>query len=238
MAQSDLGEAARVMTADDGSRWIAKSHVFGGQTHRYLALNEALCAQVALRIGVQVPEAAIGELSDEQLAAIAPTAPTSARQVFASRVVDGAEALSPEAASASSVSQMAGIIVLDALVWNTDRKEEHVLTQPLGDGTFTLWAIDHGHTLATADSLAGVLNVDQPPVAPPSLLADRVTTADLEPWVDAAQAITKREFASMVEPLPPAWVVEPDAAESLSHALYGRARVLRDHLASLVGSSG
>jgi hypothetical protein len=44
-------------------------------------------------------------------------------------------------------------VVLDALTANSDRKPEHVLAQPIGLGTWHVWAIDHGHTFTTSDTL-------------------------------------------------------------------------------------
>jgi hypothetical protein len=105
----DGGSGARVMTAPDGVSWIIKSHFLGGQSHRYLCLNEAVSAQIALRIGVNVPAPAVVELSAEQLSSFSSTATSADRFLFASEYLRDAEALSPSAAADADKDQLAGI---------------------------------------------------------------------------------------------------------------------------------
>jgi hypothetical protein len=222
------GSGARYMTDQDGDRWIVKANFFGGQPHRYLLLNEAVSAQVAFRLGVRVPEIAIVELSTDQLAGFTSTAPESARFIIGSRLVNPAEALSPDAARFVSSHERAGVVTLDGLVWNSDRQLEHVLVQEAEDGPWPIWAIDHGHTLATGDSISGHLDAALPAVPAPSLLSDGLTPADIAPWVDAAQSIRRVEYYEMVQALPGSWIVEPDAPDTIADALFQRAKGLAD----------
>jgi hypothetical protein len=55
------GSGARYVTSTDGS----KTHLFG--SHHCLCMNEAVCAQIAQRIELRTPEAAVLELEQEQL---------------------------------------------------------------------------------------------------------------------------------------------------------------------------
>jgi hypothetical protein len=195
-----------------------KATFFGGQTHGYLYLNEALSASIGHRIGVNVPRCAVLELTPEQLDTLSPGRPVTERFVFASEFIANAEPLSPEATGAARTEDMAGIAVFDALIWNTDRKEEHVLSVQQ-DGEWRLWAIDHGHTFAVANSLMGALGPDAPAAIPVSLMRDRLTRAALDPWIHRAANIDRSEFVRMVASVPGQWVVEPDAPEVLADAL-------------------
>lgn len=220
------GSGARFITADDGNLWVMKANFLGGQQHRYLCLNEALCALIAYRLEVSVPECAVVVLSQQQLLSYKPDGVPSESFVFGSRVVEPVEPLSPEVASLVDPNQAAAIITLDALVRNTDRKPEHVLAQLDLDGDWKLWAIDHGHTLATADTVHGQFSAEQETVPPLDLLRQRTTSDDLRPWIERAESIDRHEFKRMVDGLPGPWVVEPDAADTLADALFQRAKAL------------
>src|SRR5207248_416941 len=91
------------------------------------------------RLRVQVPAAAVVELDEEQLQAYSTTASAADRFLFASELVEGAEALSPSAAAAADPDQLAGITLLDALVRNTDRKPEHILVRYSDVGQVETW---------------------------------------------------------------------------------------------------
>jgi hypothetical protein len=167
------GSGARYVTSTDGTKWIMKATFFGGQAHRYLYLNEALSAQVAWTLGVRTPDLAIMELSPEQLRTFSSTAPESSRYAIASRMIEPAEALSPDLVGEISPSERAGVTVLDAVVWNTDRNPEHLLVSRDDSRERRLWAIDHGHTFATADTIVGHLDPAAPMPPPPPAIAQR-----------------------------------------------------------------
>lgn len=224
------GSGARYMTATDGSQWVMKATFFGGQAHRYLYANEAVTAQIAHRMGVAVPELAVVELSEEQLRKFSSTAPETARTIVATRLIEPAEALTPPTAAASTRLDRAGIITLDYISWNSDEKPEHVLAQR-ENGSWKLWPIDHGHTFAVADTLTGNLDPNRPTSPPMPLLAQGVTLGDAQIWIDAAQSIQRSEFYGMVQQLPAAWVVEPDAPEILADVLVTRVRDMKTGLA-------
>jgi HipA-like kinase len=226
------GSAARYITGTDGGQWIMKAAFFGGQTHRYLYLNEALSAQVGWRLGVAVPTVAVVELDPEQLQTYSATVPESSRYVIASRRVEPAEALSPTTAAAAARSERAGIAVLDAIVWNTDRKPEHVLAHRGTDGEWHLAPIDHGHTFATADTIVGHLDPNASMPGRDALLHEGLTSADLLPWIEAAEDISRQEFYDMARSLPAPWVVEPDAPDALADALFARVRRVAEALPS------
>jgi len=227
----DGGSGARYITDTDGARWVLKGTIFGGQAHRYLYANEAVTAQIGHRMGLRVPEIAIVELSDEQLAGFNAAAPSSARFLIGSQLIDPAEPLTPDSAAGSSRVERAGIVTLDSLVWNTDRKPEHVLAEAVG-GDWRLWPIDHGHTFAVADTLSGNLDPTRLANPPLELLASGLEAADINHWADQIEAIKRSEFHEIVRALPAAWVVEPDAPDLLADALFARAKLVRAELSA------
>jgi hypothetical protein len=222
------GSGAHWVTARDGSKWIAKATYFGGQPHRYLYLNEALAKLIAARLGVRIPRAAALRLTVEQAQALSAGRMPDDQVIFACERVDQAEALSPQAVRGSDPGERAGIVVLDALIWNTDNKPEHVLAQPQNGG-WQLWPVDHGHTLAVADALDALQNVDAPYAAFP-LLNEDLTRSDLDPWIERVRGFAQEDFAEMIRTLPQQWVVEPDAPERLAESLYNRAQRLEQVL--------
>lgn len=218
------GSGSRYIRSPEGDRWVMKSHVLGGQEHAYLCLNEAVAFQLATRIGANVPRAAVVELSLEQLEVLEPSASPSARFMFASEFITGAEALSPSAASAVDPVELAGIVALDAVARNTDRKPEHVLARERG-GAWDAFAIDHGHSMAVASTLSA-FTASEPMVAPMPLLQQHIGRADFGRARDAAGAIERREVVAMVEGLPTPWVIEPDGSATLADVLMVRLRDL------------
>ena len=222
------GSAPRYITASDGSHWVAKATYFGGQPHRYLYLNEAVCNMVADRIGVAVPTPAVLRLTPEQAEVFKPGHQEADRIIFASTRIEPAEALSPEAVRATLAETRAGIVVFDALVWNTDDKPEHVVAERRDEG-WQLWPVDHGHCLAVADTLQSLPTVDAP-YNVFQLLADGVQKAHLAPWIERAREVEAEEFAEMVRSLPAEWVIETDAPERLAAALEKRAATLEQVL--------
>src|SRR6266571_1453246 len=59
------GSGARYVTSTEGARWVMKAHFLNGQ-HAYLCLNEAVSAQIAMRLSVSAPGAAVVELDEDQ----------------------------------------------------------------------------------------------------------------------------------------------------------------------------
>lgn len=227
------GSGARYMTAPDGTRWVVKAHFLGGQAHRYLCMNEAVSSQIAVRLHVPVPTPGVLELTEAQLRSYSSTASIADRYVFASELIAPAEPLSPTAAAGADPSELAGIAVLDALICNIDRKPEHILAQRENVDEWDVWAIDHGHSFAVSDTVTG-LAVDQPTPPPIPMIAPFITMETAEPFIAAAEAIPRSEFAAMVNGLPAPWVLEPDAGETVADVLAGRARQLRERFASVV----
>jgi hypothetical protein len=205
-----------------------KSYVFGGQRHRYLCLNEAVCAQLAIRAGISVPQPAVVELESSQLEAIAAGAQATDRFAFASELIEDAEPLSPSVAAAADRGQLAGIAVLDALVRNSDEKPEHILAR-LEDEEWDVLPIDHGNTLAVSDTLSS-FRADEPAAPTLPLIAAQISWTNVEPWLDRFAGIERSEFQAMVDGLPAPWVVEPDAAPTLADVLHERVRLLPDLL--------
>ena len=217
------GSNARRILGTDGRQWVMKSNILGGQTHRYLCLNESVAAQIAMQIGLNVPEAAVIELDDLQLDALRPGTPTTDRFFFGSQLVEPAEVLSPSSAAGADSDQLAGIAVFDALIWNTDPKPEHILVQQRHDGDWDVFPIDHGHVLAIADFIEGHLPVDAPAQPPFDLIRPFVTNEAAEPWFDMLEGLRRSDLIAMARGLPAAWIPEPDAPERIADALVTRA---------------
>jgi hypothetical protein len=223
------GSGARLITASDGNRWVMKSPILGGQTHRFFCLNEALCGLVGKRMGVNVPDVAAIELTTGQLRAFSASASETERFAVATRLIEPAEPLTPATAVAVPRASRAGIVTLDALVTNSDRKEEHLLAHHTDDGDWDVTSIDHGHTIAMGDALSAV-DPHAAVASPLPLLAQGLTSGDVSPWIETAQGVTRVEFKQMVGAAPAAWVVEPDGDEVLAEVLTARARNLAHSL--------
>lgn len=223
------GSCPHYITDEDGKKWVMKGTFLGGQDHSYLFLNEGLSALLAHEIGVNVPQMAVVELTSDQLHAFKPGAAAHERTAFASALIQPREAISPESADECDAQALAGIVVFDAWIRNTDRKAEHVLAQETESGWIP-WAVDHGHTLATAHTLAGNFDSLQQPNAPLDLLASRVRTEHLEPWLVRIHALDRSTIYAIISSLPGAWVVEPDAPAELARILDERADGLRGML--------
>jgi hypothetical protein len=228
------GSGARLVTCSDGERWVMKSPILGGQRHPFFCLNEAIGGLVGHRLGANVPEVAVVELTLEQVQTYDAAAAAASRFVVATRLIEPAEPLSPDTAVRAEKGEVAGLVALDALIANTDAKEEHVLAyrEDADDDRWRLAAIDRGHSLAMGSNLASFAS-DAPAAPPVPLLAQQIAAADLARWVEKARAVRREEFLEMVRVLPGTWVVEPDGAETLADALFQRAqdldRVLAPH---------
>jgi hypothetical protein len=225
------GSGARYVTSTDGSRWVVKTHIFG--SHQCLCMNEAVSSQIAQRMELRIPEPAVLELDSEQLLKLHPGAQETDRFFFASRRVEDDEPLSPAAAAGTDPEALAGIVVLDALVRNTDQKPEHLLAQPQEDGTWRVLPIDYGHALAVGDTVTSFdPSAEASPI--PQLLQDHVSWPHIEPWIATVRDISRHEFQAMVEGLPTPWVFEPDAGSTIADALLHRVQrlpaLLRPHL--------
>jgi hypothetical protein len=207
-----------------------KSTYFGGQAHAYLYLNEALSALIGRELGVPVPEPAALRLEPEQARAFKPQLEAKDLIIFATALIEPSEPLSSEAVDGADPAQPAGIVVLDQLVWNTDRagKPEHVLAEAKDEGgTWQLWAVDHGHTFCIQDTLdESLLAADRIAQDPYDQLLRVVTREMLEPLVEQAKAIGREGFEELVRMLPEDWIIEADAPERLAQALDRRAQAL------------
>jgi hypothetical protein len=228
------GSGARLATCSDGNRWVLKSSIFGGHTHPFFCLNEAVGALLGRRLGVNVPDVAVVELSQEELRAYNTQAPSTSRFVVAIRLIDPAEAVSPDTAALADTGEIAGLLTHNALISNTDAKEEHVLAYREDDDsdTWRLAGIDFANSLAMGPSLSS-FDPDGPALPPVPLLAQHITGADVAKWVEAAREIRRDDFLEIVHVLPGTWVIEPEGAETLADALFRRAqgldRVLSPH---------
>jgi hypothetical protein len=225
------GSGSHYMTADDDddSRWVMKSTYFGGQAHAYLYLNETLSALIGREIGAPVPEPASLRLEPDQVRAFKPNFDAKDLVIFATARIDPSEPLSSAAVDAVDAAQPASIVVLDQLVWNTDRlgKPEHVLAESTGDGAWQLWAVDHGHTFCIQDTLDdSLLAAERVAQDPYDQLLRVVTRQTLEPIIEKALALGREGFERLIRMLPGEWIVQPDAPERLAQALERRAQAL------------
>jgi hypothetical protein len=218
------GSQPRYMTARDGSRWVIKATYFGSHPHRYFYANEALASSIAGHVGVPVPRPAAVELSLDQARVFKADAQDEDCVIFGSERIEPAEALSATVADAVPASELASILVLDALIWNGDRQAEHVLAQETDHG-WRVWAVDHANSLAVGDSLSQLQAADAPCHAEQTM-RERVARTDLEPWIEAVKAISEPEYTSMIEAFPAEWIVEPDAPKRLAEALSKRSQAL------------
>lgn len=154
---------------------------FGGK----LLANELICAELARRLGLPVPESMVVEippwlppvrlrLHPERMLAVGPS--------FGVAYID--QSVSPPDTHhielADNLVDLAGIIAFDTWIGNQDRTTPgNLLARPRTDrpDRFYIWMIDHGHAFSgpdwTSDSLPSVpyLPARYPPLLLPSLRA-------------------------------------------------------------------
>ncbi len=117
----------------------------------------------------------------------------------------------------SNPDQVAGMLVLDAILGNSDRHQANLLVEWSADeSSVRVWAIDHGAAQVADSVLFRQLGLDPPrphrqsPQLPYRALASRARTAALR--LQAMDAATLREMAeeawSLVDQRPPAQTLD------------------------------
>lgn len=179
-----LGEEHVVLKAPrhDGTRELVEE-----------LLNEVVAYRLAVRLGIPVPKTTVEAMGDGRLLLAS---------VKYSEV--GLDTIPLEArVRILNISELPGLAVFDQLIFNTDRREDHVMLtgDPRASESVRWYAIDHGHALhgpggvvnpEVVEALAGA-------VAPVRIDYRAATFADLEPWLARLASLTDRETDALVE---------------------------------------
>jgi hypothetical protein len=114
---------------------------------------------------------------------------------------------------------LAGMLVFDLWLSNTDRKEKNVLLQPCGEDAFKLYMIDHGRCFAnsnwTPDTLQNVsmnleLSVHKWGF---SLLKGR---EELIPYMEKVAFLSDTVINNILDDIPEDWAISASDKEALS----------------------
>jgi hypothetical protein len=210
------GSLPAVVDCDGGDTFVVKFRGAGQGPKALIA--EALVAQIALALGLTVPEPAIIELGDgfgrsEPDPEIQDVLRQSVGLNFGLRYLAGALAFDPAVdAHLLTPDQAADIVWLDAYTTNVDRTARN--TNMLVTG-HTVWLIDHGAALFVHHRWAGWSSRIQSPFPQ---IADHVLlprAGDLAAADERLRPMLHRALvAAAVEALPDEWLVEDDAFPS------------------------
>lgn len=148
-------------------------------------VNELVSNEVAREIGIPVAETKIDALDDGHVWLFSAVYSTVGLDQIPSEM----------RASISNIGQLPGLLVLDQLIFNTDRREDHVmLTGDPRKGERSEWyAIDHGHAFNGPDG--GGADAETSKKMAGSLAPIRIdyrvrNAADVEPYLSRVEEMT------------------------------------------------
>ena len=159
--------------------------------------------------------------------------------------VDRVEADDLKGLAIKNAAMMAGVVVLDLLVNNWDRKRGNMnlLLHREAEGQH-LKLIDMG--MAFGGSLWTVGNLmdsSLPPVAEPlryagelgDILANVNVQEDFQPYLQKLRKLTEAKLGAIIQTVPDAWLVTEEEREALLNYLFQRVQALPDYLSSRLG---
>lgn len=157
-------------------------------------LNELVCHRLALRIGIPAAETSVKRMADGEL--------------FLGSVRHSDIGLNsiPQASRDQIVNIhiLPGLLVFDQLVFNSDRREDHImLTGDPGMSEDARWyAIDHGHTFhgpngagVTLEMIEGIAEE----LAPIKIDYRIERFSDLDRWLERVTQLTDYEVEALVD---------------------------------------
>ena len=157
-------------------------------------LNELVCNRLAKRLGLAVADMSLKKLAD-------------GRVMLASSIHSevSLQQIPPENRSQiANIDDLVGLLVFDQLVFNSDRREDHVMLtgDPRATNGARWYAIDHGHTLHGPDgggvTLEMVDSLSKAPIVPN--FDYRVSSfSALRPWMERARHLSDDELDSLVD---------------------------------------
>lgn len=208
-----------------------KTTYMGEQHYANMYFNEALAGLIGLSIRAPVPQPAVLRMSLDQASELRAIALEEAerrpatdadRLVFASQYVrtDGVISGTGEGCDPA---EAAAIVVLDALTWNQDEAQGHLMTIHTEIG-FRFCAIDHEVAFTVADP---ELSPDRRVAEPFHELRSHATDEQLRAVIDRAQALGVSGYRALLDQIPDEWFVGVPAREEMAAKLVQRAENLR-----------
>lgn len=207
-----------------------------GQGIRVLT-NEFVTNKLAQFLQVPVPEGVIVEI-DEEFLSINPTLnqicgrPISIGKHFATAYLSDAYKNPPGSLIKESVNKaaLAGIVLLDILTYNSDRKSEHYLVVKSNSipEQLYLYGIDHGHCFGQPSWDANITQKvgqwDQSVFShlSPEMAECAQGALPFEPYLSRLKTLTDNTIAEIIAQIPDEWNVPTNERESLKNFLIGQ----------------
>ena len=202
-----------------------KSHSNGD----WVCFNEFFAARIGSRIGLPIPAFQLvrfqGNLS-------------TAETWFCSKEINPLS--NPSRGSYANLvnrDTFGTIIVFDTWLCNSDRKDAHLLIQPLTSGKETLFIIDHGHTLLTYGEIAklksGFNNCDRVLSGCNALVNCIKDPNEIGRGLVSLRSLSEDEIAGWIDDSPAEWIPNQSVLPALKDFLFER----RNNLEKILGAS-
>lgn len=185
------GSDPHLIRCDDGNKYVVK--LKNNNQGTQILANDYLVSRLAALVEAPVPEVALVDVPAEFLqksgvdlgSGDAPEPGTQFGSLF--KCADSGESFTKPSAehinSFANQTQIPLVILMDTLVANRDRKGEHIVYHPVGDGEYRFWMVDHGHCLGVNDGWTTLQTPGQGLVA--DTFSDRISGwEDLVPGLE------------------------------------------------------
>ncbi len=233
------GSSALLIGYSDRVKRVTK--VRGNPQGDIILVNELLTARLAVLVGAPCPEGRLVHVGPEILQTVRGEIPELARSTpgacFGRTYIEGS--INPTEAicrDATNRSRLAGLVVLYVWTRNTDWKGEHLLWRVSGDSAPEVFGFDHGHCFDYQWDRSITQKANEVDLAARLSSAPQVVSvvsrADLDPFLDAMEALTQTEIDAVVDDVPAEWGVGSEELAALAEYLYASrepvARALRE----------
>lgn len=153
------GSDPHLVRCDDGNQYVVK--LKNNDQGTQILANDYLVSRLAALVEAPVPEVTLVDVSAEFLqksgvdsgGGNTPEPGTQFGSLF--KCGDTGESYTKPSSgdinSFANQTQIPLVILMDTLVANRDRKGEHIVYHPVGDGEYRFWMVDHGHCLGVND---------------------------------------------------------------------------------------
>lgn len=213
----------QLIAFNDGMKYVVKFK--NNPTGTRVLVNEYVAASLAQLLGIPIAPFYIVPISDSffRESSFHGKHHFQPGQQFASLYIENCSLLISDFVKREGLRIMnrealAGMLVFDLWLSNTDRKEKNVLLQPCGEDVFKLYLIDHGRCFAnsnwTPDTLQNVsmnleLSVHKWGF---SLLKGR---EELIPHMEKAASVSDTVIYNILDSIPEDWEISTSDKEAL-----------------------
>jgi hypothetical protein len=192
-----------------------------------ILVNEYISGKLAQLLSLPVVPFEVVKISDDFIKAnpIFLKHKFQAGNQFASLYIDNCIHLSkdsPNQVKIKNRDHLAGILVFDLWIGNTDRKEGNVLLQPLENGEYYLHMIDHGRIFADAKWTIKTLK-KKPKMAVDHRVhkwfVSQSQKEEIHKAIETILALPDEKISEVINSIPDDWDVSKDEREALVERL-------------------